>query len=100
MDRFEAFNAVPTLLILAIYIPVWIDLKESSYTEATQKRTHLHSSMDRFEVRQKIFQLTACADLHSSMDRFEGCSLSGNCKTEHIYIPVWIDLKDFADVVN
>ena len=27
MDRYEAFNAVPTLLILAIYIPVWIDLK-------------------------------------------------------------------------
>ena len=49
MDRFEVISVIDFSALAHIYIPVWIDLKEIA-KKADKATTHLHSSMDRFEV--------------------------------------------------
>ena len=51
MDRFEVLQRMERKRNTDIYIPVWIDLKESIPFGIRGKHQHLHSSMDRFEVK-------------------------------------------------
>ncbi len=52
--------------------------------------------MDRFEVFKTIENIPDNElYLHSSMDRFEVFSLAYPDKVFRIYIPVWIDLKNY-----
>ena len=71
MDRFEAVVAMENSSVVAIYIPVWIDLKYFRNGITTNSAFHLHSSMDRFEVLKITVSTTQRNYLHSSMDRFE-----------------------------
>ena len=80
-----------------IYIPIWIDLKESTQVYFTTDLFYLHSNMDRFESpnvpiasasqayiyipiwidlkgRRKTKNFSGSLDLHSNMDRFESSS--------------------------
>ena len=71
MDRFEAVVASGNSSVVAIYIPVWIDLKLDVRIPYLLNKSYLHSSMDRFEVTRLMLQKLILK----------------------IYIPVWIDLK-------
>ena len=58
-----------------IYIPIWIDLKDTDKSRIYRENTDLHSNMDRFE-------------------RFLSCFLV--LAFSFIYIPIWIDLKEVS----
>ena len=71
MDRFEVTAGLPPNSLIAIYIPVWIDLKTPLFFQQSPLIPHLHSSMDRFEDRSLRRCERRMVNLHSSMDRFE-----------------------------
>ena len=72
MDRFEVGNVrANSISLLAIYIPVWIDLKILLAVDCKTCIVNLHSSMDRFEDEDKFGKRYEYVNLHSSMDRFE-----------------------------
>ena len=56
---------------------------------------NLHSNMDRFESCYRDDFDDVFLHLHSNMDRFERNGVPPRCPlSDHIYIPIWIDLKD------
>ena len=71
MDRFEAVATDGFDEFVAIYIPVWIDLKLEFQQVSITKARNLHSSMDRFEEYSSQALSILIHYLHSSMDRFE-----------------------------
>ena len=93
MDRFERCYIILILFLPAIYIPIWIDLKEAIIADMRRCggiyipiwidlkvraveltlpiRCDLHSNMDRFERLKASRQMRTKSHLHSNMDRFE-----------------------------
>ena len=55
---------------IALYIPVWIDLKFDNFAINVSIES-LHSSMDRFKVLDGFNDSIIMSTLHSSMDRFK-----------------------------
>ena len=53
MDRFESpFLIFALSVLVAIYIPIWIDLKGGELSWVVEEVQDLHSNMDRFESLQ------------------------------------------------
>ncbi len=77
-----------------IYIPIWIDLKDTEIADEIGKYLiYIPIWIDLKACTSFHFQ-TLCTYLHSNMDRFERCPLPVAVHRHlTIYIPIWIDLK-------
>ena len=96
MDRFEVPVMTVRLLHNTIYIPVWIDLKQTIpavWNKTSKIYIPVWIDLKLYYSDQLQF---AFLHLHSSMDRFEVNKHPADIRCTIIYIPVWIDLKASA----
>ena len=87
---------------LNIYIPIWIDLKESTGLIIRKRSGHLHSNMDRFERAYMMRKLSDREIIYIPIwiDLKAVTPYPLFVKISFIYIPIWIDLKGTVSIYN